>query len=155
RAALPGRQAWRPCASRRATPATAGRSHHGGTEWGNPVPSGYTITRGFTPVVHPGIDLAGTPGTPIYAANGGLVIFAGRNSFGYGNLVVLIHGPFMTVYGHLQDVLVSCGQSVGTGQQIGTMGSTGNSTGPHLHFEIRVRSGNGYIPQNPAATIGF
>lgn len=128
----------------------------GGTVWTNPIPSGnYTVTRGFVPVAHPGIDLAGTTGTPIHAANGGTVIFSGWNGFGYGNMVAIIHGPNMTVYGHMQDVFATCGQTVNAGDQIGTMGSTGNSSGPHLHFEIRGRSSNTYVPLNPSATIGF
>ncbi|GAB4510929.1 MAG: hypothetical protein OHK0046_08330 [Anaerolineae bacterium] len=128
----------------------------GGSVWVNPIPSGnYTVTRGFTPVVHPGIDLAGSIGTPIHAANGGTVIFSGWNGFGYGNMVAIIHGPNMTVYGHMESVFATCGQAVNAGDQIGTMGSTGNSSGPHLHFEIRGRSGNTYIPLSPGATIGF
>ncbi len=126
----------------------------GGTFWANPVPSGYRITQGYSSW-HPGIDLANSPGTPIVAANGGRVIFAGWNSFGYGYMVALIHGPTMTVYGHLDSVSVGCGQDVAAGQQIGLMGSTGRSSGPHLHFEIRARQGNSYVPVNPSSTIGF
>ena len=126
----------------------------GGSVWVNPVPNGYSITRGFSSW-HPGIDLASSTGTPIVAANGGRVIFAGWNSWGYGNLIVLIHGPNMTVYGHLESIFVSCGQVVSAGQQIGTMGSTGNSSGPHLHFEIRGIAGGTYNAFNPTANIGF
>jgi murein DD-endopeptidase MepM/ murein hydrolase activator NlpD len=127
----------------------------GGTFWVNPLAAGtYTPTQGYSSW-HPGIDLAGQPGTPIHAANGGRVIFAGWNSFGYGNTVALIHGPNMTVYAHMSEVHVRCGQDVNAGQVIGLMGSTGDSSGPHLHFEIRSRSGNSYIPHDPAATIGF
>jgi len=124
----------------------------GGTQWVNPVPSGYTITTGYSSY-HPGIDLAGSEGVPIVAANGGRVIFAGWNGFGYGYMVALIHGPTMTVYGHLSVVQVSCGQDVAAGQQIGLMGSSGQSTGPHLHFEIR--GAPSYLPYSPSATIGF
>jgi len=126
----------------------------GGTFWQNPLDPGYRITRGFTNL-HPGIDLAASPGTPIKAANGGRVIFAGWNGFGYGYMVALIHGPTMTVYGHMQAYYVNCGQDVAAGQVIGEVGSSGNSSGPHLHFEIRSRSGNTYVPYNPASTIGF
>jgi len=119
----------------------------GGSFWSNPIPSGgYTLTRGYSGI-HPGIDLAGATGTPIAAANGGYVIFAGPNNYGYGNLIVLIHGAYMTVYGHLSTVNVGCGQYVESGQTIGTMGSTGNSSGPHLHFE--VRAGASYATQDP------
>jgi len=125
----------------------------GGTAWQNPMPSGYTITRGYSPA-HPGIDLAAPPGTAITAANGGVVIFSGWNSYGYGNMVAIIHGPNMTVYGHmLETPSVGCGQWVDAGSIIGLVGSTGNSSGPHLHFEIR--SGPSYTAGNPAATIGF
>lgn len=110
----------------------------------------YTVTRGFSSW-HPGVDLAAPIGTSVYAANSGTVIFAGRNNWGYGNAIVISHGPFATLYGHLNSVNVSCGQTVGTGQIIGTVGNTGNSSGPHLHFEILY---NG-IRGNPQSTISF
>jgi len=122
-----------------------------GTSWGRPMTAGtYTITRGYSDW-HQGIDLAAPVGTPIYAANGGTVIFAGRSNWGYGLAVVISSGPFFTLYGHMSQVNVSCGQVVGTGQQIGAVGSTGNSSGPHLHFEIL----SGSIRTNPASTIAF
>jgi murein DD-endopeptidase MepM/ murein hydrolase activator NlpD len=127
----------------------------GGTGWTNPIPSGgYTITQGYSSF-HPGIDLADSPGTPVVAANGGPVIFAGWNNFGYGYMVAIVHGPTMTVYGHLQEgsIAVGCGQIVGAGQVVGAVGSSGQSSGPHLHFEIR--SGVGYSHTNPSATMGF
>jgi murein DD-endopeptidase MepM/ murein hydrolase activator NlpD len=80
------------------------------------------------------------------------VIFAGRNTFGYGLAVVISHGPYSTLYAHLSIINVSCGQVVSTGQQIGGVGQTGRATGPHLHFEIMDRSGN---RSNPLATIGL
>ncbi len=120
-----------------------------GTYWRNPM-SSYTITRGFSSW-HTGIDLAAPIGTPVMAANGGVVIFAGWNSWGYGNAIVLSHGPFSTLYGHLSAINVGCRQLVNAGQVIGAVGSTGNSSGPHLHFEIRYLD----VPQNPTATIGF
>lgn len=95
---------------------------------------------------HPGIDIFAPMGTPIYAAKGGTVIFAGWNNGGYGNLVVIEHGDgFSTAYAHQSEVLVSVGQTVSTGQLVGREGSTGYSTGPHLHFETRI---NGR-PANP------
>lgn len=122
-----------------------------GTAWGSPMNRGsYTITRGYSDW-HPGIDLAAPTGTPIFAANGGTVIFAGRSNWGYGLAVVISSGPFFTLYGHMSQVNVSCGQVVGTGQQIGAVGSTGNSSGPHLHFEILY----GSTRTNPSSTIGF
>ncbi|HEX2908943.1 MAG TPA: M23 family metallopeptidase [Phototrophicaceae bacterium] len=121
----------------------------GGASWGRPL-NGYTFMRGFTSW-HTGVDLAASEGTPVYAANSGAVIFAGWNSWGYGYTVVLAHGPFLTLYGHLSQISVGCGQLVSVGQVIGGVGSTGNSSGSHLHFEIR--SGN--TPTDPNATIGF
>lgn len=122
-----------------------------GTAWGRPMTAGtYTITRGYSDW-HQGIDLAAPVGTPIYAANGGTVIFAGRSNWGYGLAVVISSGPFFTLYGHMSQVNVSCGQVVGTGQQVGAVGSTGNSSGPHLHFEIL----SGSFRTNPASTIAF
>jgi murein DD-endopeptidase MepM/ murein hydrolase activator NlpD len=126
----------------------------GGTLWVSPLAGGYTPTQGFSSW-HPGIDLAVPVGTPVRAANGGRVIFAGWNSFGYGYAIAIIHGPNMTVYGHLSEVWVRCGQDVTHGEVIGLSGNTGQSSGPHLHFEIRGRSGNTFIPLNPAGTIGF
>ncbi|MFL6733592.1 MAG: M23 family metallopeptidase [Sphingomicrobium sp.] len=89
--------------------------------------------------MHPGIDLAGPVGTPIYATADGTVLRSGWNSGGYGNLVELDHGRgIATRYGHMSTVLVSAGQHVTRGQQIGRMGSTGRSTGSHLHYEVRI-----------------
>jgi murein DD-endopeptidase MepM/ murein hydrolase activator NlpD len=119
----------------------------GGAGWANPLPSG-TFVRGFS-AWHTGIDLAAPPGTPIMAANSGAVIFAGWNSWGYGNMVALAHGPFVTLYGHMSSIAVRCGQMVTVGTVIGGVGSTGNSSGPHLHFEIR--SGN--TTTDPLSTL--
>jgi murein DD-endopeptidase MepM/ murein hydrolase activator NlpD len=88
---------------------------------------------------HMGIDLAGPTGTPIYATADGTVGEAGWNSGGYGNLVKLNHGRGVeTRYGHLSAILVSAGQRVVRGQMIARMGSTGRSTGSHLHYEVRI-----------------
>ena len=71
-----------------------------------------------------------------------MVVYAGWNDWGYGYVVVLDHGNgWQTLYGHLNDVTVACGQSVSQGQNIATAGSSGNSTGPHLHFEVRYDGG--------------
>lgn len=89
--------------------------------------------------MHPGIDLAGPVGTPIYATADGTVLRAGWNSGGYGNLVEIDHGRgIATRYGHMSAVLVSAGQHISRGQLIGRMGSTGRSTGSHLHYEVRI-----------------
>jgi murein DD-endopeptidase MepM/ murein hydrolase activator NlpD len=86
---------------------------------------------------HQGIDIANRTGVPIRAADAGYVQMAGRDTWGYGNQVVIDHGNgFVTRYAHLQQIQVKAGQFVEKNQQIGTMGSTGRSTGPHLHFEI-------------------
>jgi murein DD-endopeptidase MepM/ murein hydrolase activator NlpD len=95
---------------------------------------------------HGGLDYGCTLGKPIVSADNGIVSFAGWSSVGYGNLVVINHGNgYETYYAHLSDLAVICGDSVEQGQVIGNCGSTGNSTGPHLHYEIRK---NG-ICQNP------
>lgn len=94
---------------------------------------------------HKGIDIANKKGTPIYAADGGTVKYAGWMS-GYGYLVQIDHGNgYVTYYGHNSSLLVHVGQHVYKGQQIAKMGSTGNSTGNHCHFEVRY---NG-VPKNP------
>lgn len=88
---------------------------------------------------HPGIDIANDMGTPIYATADGVVTVAGWNSGGYGNMVDIDHGNgVMTRYGHASYVVVTAGQHVKRGQIIAYMGSTGFSTGPHVHYEVRV-----------------
>jgi murein DD-endopeptidase MepM/ murein hydrolase activator NlpD len=119
--------------------------------WVYPMnPGSYQWTRGYSSY-HTGVDLSGTPGTPVMAANGGTVVFAGWNTYGYGNTVVLVHGPFMTLYAHMSAINVGCGQYVGAGQVVGAVGSTGNSSGPHLHFEIRYNN----VTQDPTFTMPF
>ena len=91
--------------------------------------------------MHQGVDIAGPVGTPIYAAAPGVVVSSGWNSGGYGNLVDVRHPDgSLTRYAHNSRLMVSAGQQVRQGQQIAEMGSTGFSTGPHLHFEIHVSS---------------
>ena len=94
---------------------------------------------------HKGIDIANSKGTPIYAADGGTVTYAGWMS-GYGYLVRIDHGNgYVTYYGHNSSLTASVGQHVYKGQQIARVGSTGNSTGNHCHFEVRY---NG-VAKNP------
>ena len=89
---------------------------------------------------HLAIDIAAGLGDPVWAADTGVVVFAGWSNGGYGNMVMIDHGNgWQSLYGHLSQVIAGCGQSVGQGQTIGLAGSTGNSTGPHLHFEIAFR----------------
>ena len=88
---------------------------------------------------HPGIDIANDMGTPIRATADGTVSVAGWNSGGYGNMVDIDHGNgVMTRYGHASYVVVTAGQHVKRGQIIAYMGSTGFSTGPHVHYEVRI-----------------
>ena len=106
--------------------------------------SGY-ISQGYW-AGHLAIDIAASAGTPIYAADAGYVVAAGWSTVGYGNMVIIDHGNgYRTLYAHMTSYWVQVGQSVAKGQQIGTCGSTGNSTGPHLHFEVIV---NG-VQRNP------
>jgi len=93
---------------------------------------------------HMGLDIATVDGGPIYATDGGTVIYAGSIGGGYGIMVMIDHGNgYQSLYGHLSSTAVSCGQAVSQGQLIAYGGSTGNSTGPHLHFEVRY--GGGYV----------
>ena len=119
-----------------------------------PCPSCHYITSQFgwryhpiyhTQKYHSGVDIGASYGATIVAADGGTVITAGSVS-GYGNCVVINHGNgITTLYGHMSSIAVSVGQKVSKGQTIGYVGSTGNSTGPHLHWEVTV---NG-VRQNP------
>ncbi len=108
------------------------------------------------PHFHTGIDIASTLGTPVRAAADGVVALAGAETdglghlVGYGNYVVVAHANNMiTLYGHLEQVLVHPGQAVHVGDPIGLEGSTGNSTGPHVHFELRIHG----VPTNPAPYV--
>ena len=97
------------------------------------------------PAFHSGLDFAGAFSTPIYATAPGVISFTGVRT-GYGNTIEIDHGGgFKTRYAHLQAIAVGVGQRVAVGQRIGAMGSTGRSTGPHLHYEIWVDG----RPQNP------
>jgi len=117
-----------------------------GLQW--PLSGPVTREFGYQPGgFHPGIDIAPGYGSPIYAAGDGVVIYAGWES-GYGNYTCIDHGSnISSCYGHQSEIDVSVGQTVHRGQFIGREGSTGNSTGPHVHFEIRV-SGEVNNPRN-------
>jgi murein DD-endopeptidase MepM/ murein hydrolase activator NlpD len=98
------------------------------------------------PHFHTGVDLAAPLGTPVVAVSSGLVEFAGTqvdsfgSAVGYGNFVKIAADTHEEVYAHLLVVAVTTNETVSTGRLIGSLGSTGSSTGPHLHFEIRVNS---------------
>jgi len=95
---------------------------------------------------HRAIDIANDVGTAVVSADGGYVSFAGWTDVGYGYLIVVDHdNGYQTYYAHLSNIFVIEGQAVTAGQVLGAMGSTGNSTGPHLHFEIRYNQ----YPTNP------
>lgn len=117
------------------------------------------VTSRFGPRIHPvtgehrdhhGVDLAASSGAPVRAAAGGTVVFAGSRG-GYGNLVIVDHGDgLQTRYAHQRALDVREGQRIEAGQRLGTVGSTGLSTGPHLHFEVR-REGQ---PVDPEPWLG-
>jgi len=127
--------------------SSRGKAYVGG-EFTWPTPSCHYITSHFSPrrknpvsgiyKRHTGTDIGAAYGTTIVAANSGTVTLAGWNS-GYGNCVIIDHGGGRaTLYAHMSSYSVTKGQNVQKGQQIGRVGSTGNSTGPHLHFEVLI-----------------
>ncbi|MDY5565055.1 MAG: peptidoglycan DD-metalloendopeptidase family protein [Candidatus Limivicinus sp.] len=143
-----------------AAAAAAGGSSGGGSAnasgsflW--PVASYVYVSSRFGLRVHPitgktkshtGIDIASNQGTAVYASDGGSVTLDGWNG-GYGNCIMIDHGNgYVTLYGHLSSISVSVGQTVSQGATIGAVGSTGNSTGPHLHFEV-LKNGTRIDPE--------
>ena len=136
------------------TPSTYVKSY-GRLVW--PAPGVYTVSSPFGPrwgSFHGGIDLSvGRAGSTIVAAASGTVTVASNGNAGYGTYVMINHNNGMeTLYAHMiyGSICVSTGQYVSAGQPIGIMGSTGNSTGPHLHFEVRINGSK----VNPAPYIG-
>ncbi|MCH5303810.1 MAG: peptidoglycan DD-metalloendopeptidase family protein [Ruminococcus sp.] len=117
-----------------------------------PLPYTGNVTSGYGGRwgrMHSGIDIAagGVNGQSIVASDGGTVEWAGYDSSGYGNYVIINHNNgYKTLYGHCSALFVTTGQSVSQGQSIAAVGSTGDSTGPHLHFEIRTSSGDRLNP---------
>jgi murein DD-endopeptidase MepM/ murein hydrolase activator NlpD len=118
----------------------------------------------FDNVVHTGIDIPGDVGIPIRAAGDGKVIYSGQGVYRggnnviddpYGKAIVIEHSftyqgePLFTLYAHLDEILVSEGETVKSGQRIGSMGTTGKTTGPHLHFEVRVGKNEYFSTRNP------
>lgn len=131
-----------PVAPTRTVPATSKLRNSGGPVYDNyyspPLAGGYRKTQGLHG--YNGVDLASYTGAPVFASAGGEVIIARGSGYngGYGKYVVIRHGNgTQTLYAHLNSVTVSVGEVVFAGQQVGTVGNTGRSTGPHLHFEVR------------------
>ncbi len=116
-----------------------GMSPYGGL---NCAPAGWPVAGGvltqYFHSYHRAIDIGIPLYTPVVATHSGVVKFAGWRTDGYGNLIIVENGLFMTYYAHLSDFNVVSGQVVGRGALIGWSGSTGNSSGPHIHYEIRV-----------------
>ncbi len=101
---------------------------------------------------HEGVDLRAARGTPVHAAHEGMVLYSGSGIRGYGKMVVIKHqSGLSTVYAHNSQLLVKKGQRVRRGQRVALSGSTGRSTGPHLHFEVRA----GYRAVDPVRLIGL
>jgi len=121
-------------------PISGGAIGFGAFIW--PANKHYLSGFDYTPSAnHWGIDIAGNEGEGVYATDAGVVVYAGWNNYGYGNMIMIDHGNnFQSLYGHLSAINVGCGQSVGQGDVIGAIGTTGHSSGPHLHFEIRAIS---------------
>jgi len=133
-------------------PGSCGFQTNGGGDGSLQLPlTDFVITKLFS-VWHSGIDLAKPLGTPVDAAGSGTVIFAGWSNWGYGNSIVIAHtATLLTLYGHLSQVTVHCGETVTRAQLIGLVGATGWANGPHLHFEIRVNQ----APVNPTSLLTF
>ena len=155
-----GIQLWIPGASRvRSIPTYSSPSRRSSKKKNSPTvkprrgilswPTKGTLTSSFgkrNGRKHEGIDIAAPKGTPIYSAAAGEVVFSGWGPTGYGKMVIIKHQHHLTtVYAHNSKILVKKGTRVKQGQKISLMGSTGRSTGPHLHFEVR----NNTEPKNP------
>lgn len=147
---LPEISLQQPSATPQPTRVAAAPSGNDCAPGGNPV-SG-VFMQGFN-TLHPGIDLGVPNGTPVIATHSGAVDFADWSYIGYGYLVIVRSGTFSSYYGHLSAFNVSGGQQVQRGQVIGWTGTTGNSSGPHLHYETRL-NGNAIDPAE-FATYGY
>lgn len=122
-------------------PASTATVFTGNGMFGWPLNGGYISDGYISNRNHKGIDIAAPYGTEIYAAEGGTVVAAGWNSGGYGNYVIIEHPDnYRTLYGHCSVVIAYAGQQVEKGQLIAQVGSTGNSTGNHCHFEVRLNN---------------
>jgi murein DD-endopeptidase MepM/ murein hydrolase activator NlpD len=117
-------------------PISGGAVGYGSFVW--PANKHYLSGFDYSPKAnHWGIDIAGSEGEGVYAADAGVVVYSGWNNYGYGNMIIVDHGNgFQSLYAHLSSLYRFCGQSVGQGEGIGAIGTTGRSSGAHLHFEI-------------------
>lgn len=129
--------------------------------WQLPFKNGYTITSEFGVVRsggsrHKGVDIVGKNSKHIYSVGNGTVVTKGYDSDGYGNYIIVNHGSgYWSLYGHLSKVYVSEGQSVNNNTILGVEGSTGRSTGSHLHLEIRKGSNSSANTINPITFLGI
>jgi murein DD-endopeptidase MepM/ murein hydrolase activator NlpD len=98
---------------------------------------------------HKGIDIAAPSGTPVYSLKSGTVMYTGYDANGYGNYIMVDHGDIISLYAHNSSIAVSVGQQVNGGRLLCYSGNTGGSTGPHLHFEVRLAGSGETI--NPAS----
>ena len=138
--------------------------HNSTTDLVYPLASAAPITSGFGWRTHPitgsrrfhsGIDIGAAMGAPVVAAGSGTIVSAGRLG-GYGNAIVIQHnGVQQTLYGHLSEVFVEAGQNVTAGTVIGRVGSSGQSTGPHLHFESRMSTADGWVAVDPSDDVKY
>jgi murein DD-endopeptidase MepM/ murein hydrolase activator NlpD len=147
-------QDWGPPAISRSNPAVASYYGEGacGAVYEGPIGDGWfvwpavqTYISGYNwnPGIHEAIDIGGVEGSALFAADSGVVVYSGWSQYGYGNMVVIDHGNgWQTAYAHMSYISVGCGQGVFRGDGIGGLGNTGNSTGPHLHFEMKYLGGN-------------
>lgn len=127
-----------------------GDTHMQDSGTGSAVPSGWPVQGRLTQnyhASHNGLDIAIPVGTAIQSTMAGKVVYAGWNTQGYGNLVIVENGPYRTYYAHLSEVPVKVGDTVNSGSVIGLSGNTGNSTGPHLHYEVRLN----HVAVNPSS----
>ncbi len=138
--------------------------HDSNSELIYPLSSPAPTTSGFGWRTHPitgsrrfhsGIDIGAPMGAPVVAAGSGMIVTAGRLG-GYGNAIVIQHnGVQQTLYGHLSEIFVLPGQKIEQGTVIGRVGSTGNSTGPHLHFESRMSTADGWVAVDPSDDVKY
>lgn len=117
-------------------PVSGGAVGYGHFVW--PANKHYVSGYDYSPQAnHWGIDIAGSEGEGVYAVDAGVIVYSGWNNYGYGNMVIVDHGNgWQSLYAHLSAIYRFCGQSVGQGEGIGAIGSTGRSSGAHLHFEL-------------------